>query len=65
MKTSNAVRFFGSQAALARALGIKPPSVCGWGEVVPRGRAYELLALTDGAIPLEAGDYEKPVEASE
>lgn len=50
MLTKDAVAHFGSQAALARALGITQPSVAGWGDVVPLGRQYQLEVLTSGAL---------------
>lgn len=48
------VKHFGSQAAAARALGLKPPSVSVWqhkGVPLPRQAQYELL--TDGALKAE------------
>lgn len=50
MKTSEAIKHFGSASALARALGIKPPSVAGWGEDVPDLRQLQLEALTGGVL---------------
>lgn len=50
MKTSQAVRHFGSVAALARVLEITPAAVYQWGEDVPKLRAFQLERLTDGAL---------------
>jgi DNA-binding transcriptional regulator YdaS (Cro superfamily) len=50
MLTRDAIVHFGSQAALARALGITQPSVAGWGDVVPLGRQYQLEVITSGAL---------------
>lgn len=50
MKTKDAVRFFGTQAELARALGIKRQSVNDWGDVVPLARQYQLERLTQGKL---------------
>lgn len=50
MKTKAAIRYFGSQAELARALGIKRASVCGWGETVPLARQYQIERLTKGKL---------------
>lgn len=64
MKTADAIKFYGTKAALARALGIKPPSIHDWGDLVPKGRAYELQDLTDGALQVDRAAYEPQREAS-
>jgi DNA-binding transcriptional regulator YdaS (Cro superfamily) len=50
MKTADAVRFFGTKAALARALGIERQSLTRWGRTVPQRRQYELERITRGAL---------------
>lgn len=50
MRTDTAIEHFGSQAALARALGIAPPSVAGWGKKVPWRRQLQLERMTNGAL---------------
>lgn len=50
MKTRSAVRHFGGQAALARALGLARQSVHAWGAVVPQRYQYELERLTAGKL---------------
>jgi DNA-binding transcriptional regulator YdaS (Cro superfamily) len=45
VKTSEAVQRYGSKAAIARLLGIKPASVSEWGENVPELRVYQLREL--------------------
>ncbi|MBL8511887.1 MAG: helix-turn-helix domain-containing protein [Betaproteobacteria bacterium] len=50
MKTSDAIAYFGSKSKLAAALGIKLPSVYGWGEYVPRQRQYEIERITNGVL---------------
>lgn len=48
------IEHFGSQAAAARAIGIKPPSVAEWKEdgiPLPRQAQYELL--TNGELKAE------------
>lgn len=51
MLTSDALAYFdGSQAALARALGIKPPSIADWGETVPALRQIQLERITGGKL---------------
>lgn len=45
MKTKDAIEKYGSKASLARALGIKAPSIANWGEDVPPLRVYQLREL--------------------
>lgn len=50
MKKTDAIAYFGTPTAVARALGIFPAAVYQWGENVPPRRAYELEKITDGAL---------------
>ncbi|MCA3065447.1 MAG: helix-turn-helix domain-containing protein [Rhodocyclaceae bacterium] len=50
MKTNDAISHFGTKAALADALGIKPPSIYDWGDEVPIGRQFQLELITEGAL---------------
>lgn len=50
MTTSNAVKYFGSKAAIARAIGINKAAVSQWGETIPEGRAYQIEVLTGGKL---------------
>lgn len=50
MRTKQAIKHFGSAAALARALDISRQSVHDWGAKVPLGRAYQIEVLTAGAL---------------
>ena len=50
MRTSTAIKFYGSQAALARALKVKQPSICNWGRDVPWMRQLDLELLTGGRL---------------
>lgn len=50
MRTKQAIKHFGSAAALAKALGITRQSVHDWGDEVPEGRAYQLEVMTDGVL---------------
>jgi transcriptional repressor of cell division inhibition gene dicB len=45
----DAISYFGSQAALADALGIRQPSVAGW-ETVPELRQLQLEIMTGGKL---------------
>lgn len=59
MRTDQAIQFYGSKAALARALRIRQPSIYSWGDLVPLGRAYELQDLTQGALKVDRALYDK------
>lgn len=51
MTKSDAINHFGSAAALAEALGIKPAAVSQWrDDHVPIRRQYELERLTGGKL---------------
>lgn len=53
MKTTDAIEHFGSAAALARALSIKPPSISDWGEYPPHPRQFQIQVVTDGKLKAE------------
>lgn len=60
MLTRNALKHFGgSQAALARAIGITRGAVHQWGRVVPEGAAYKIESITKGAIRVNRKLYRK------
>lgn len=44
------LKYFGTQAAIARALKIKPQAVTNWGGEIPMLRQYELERITDGKL---------------
>jgi transcriptional repressor of cell division inhibition gene dicB len=50
MRKHDAIKFFGSQAEMARALGITRQSICGWGTVVPLARQYQIERLSKGRL---------------
>jgi DNA-binding transcriptional regulator YdaS (Cro superfamily) len=50
MKTVDAIRYFGTQAALAKALGVSKQAVSQWGDTIPDGRAYQLQVITGGRL---------------
>lgn len=53
MRTRDVIEHFGSQAAVAHALGIKPPSVAGWGDRVPDLRQLQIERITNGKLRAE------------
>ena len=63
MRKQRAVDFFGSQAALAETLAIKPAAVSQWGEVIPEKQAFRLERLTDGELIYQPGLYQKDLAA--
>ena len=59
MRKSEAIKLFGSQAKLAKALGISRASVSEWGPEIPELRAFqiqELLAKRKGRKGRDASD---------
>ncbi|MNO79044.1 DNA-binding transcriptional regulator DicC [compost metagenome] len=54
MRTEEAVEVFGSQKALADAIGISPSAVYQWGSEVPASRIKSVnLAIQARAVELE------------
>lgn len=45
MRKSAAIQLFGTQSALADALGISRAAVSAWGDYVPPLRAYEIREM--------------------
>lgn len=57
MKTAQAVKYFGSQQAIANALGISKQAVSKWGETVPIKKAFKLVDLSNKKLALNVRDY--------
>jgi DNA-binding transcriptional regulator YdaS (Cro superfamily) len=55
MTTQDAISHYGSQQKLATALGIKQPTVSGWGTYPPAIRQIQLERLTRGRLKAEPG----------
>lgn len=53
MKSIDAVNHWGSQKALADALGIQQPSVAAWPEYPPPLRQLQIEAASNGALKAE------------
>ncbi len=53
MTKDQARQFFGNYTKLAKALGIKQPSISLWGEYPPLLRQLQLEALTGGKLKAE------------
>lgn len=50
MRTAQAIKHFKTLTALARALNIRPPSICDWGEYPPPARQLQIQELTGGRL---------------
>ena len=59
MRFSTALAHFKTSAAMARALEVSGPAITRWKHLdrVPKGRAYQLEKLTDGAIKVDLEVY--------
>lgn len=56
MKTAEAIQYFGTAAALAKAIKIKPPSVSEWGDYPPITRQYQIQVITNGELKAETNE---------
>lgn len=50
MRKKDAIAYFGTQQALADALGIKTQSITDWPEMVPELRQLQLERITGGRL---------------
>ena len=57
MKITIVIAYFRTKTMLASVLGISLPAVSKWGEIIPKGRAYEIQALTNGALIVDPSLY--------
>jgi DNA-binding transcriptional regulator YdaS (Cro superfamily) len=57
MYTQAVLDHFGSATATAKALGITKSAVSQWPKLVPLGRAYQIQAVTAGALSVDAASY--------
>lgn len=60
MKKKDAIEFFGSASALAEKVGISPPAVSMWREIVPLGTATRIEKITNGALSVDLSCYPLP-----
>lgn len=63
MYTKDAIAYFKTKAALAKAAGVRKPTVYAWGELVPEGRAARLAEITNGALKYDRFLYQNRDEA--
>lgn len=55
----DAIRFFGTQTAVAEAAGIRVQAVSQWGEVVPEASAYRLALASQGRLKVDPELYRR------
>lgn len=55
MTTDQAIKHYGTQVKLARALGITQSTVSEWGEFPPKIRQLQLQQITRGRLKAEPG----------
>lgn len=53
MKTQEAADFFGSRVKLAKAMGVSPSAITGWGEYPPISRQYQIQVLSKNKLKAE------------
>lgn len=64
MNKDEVLSYFGGVSNLARLLGISHASVSGWGNVIPKGRAFEIQTITKNALKVDTTLYAKPNETA-
>lgn len=64
MKTSTAINYYGNASKLADALDVSKQAISQWGDEVPRLRAFELQALTNGALKVDEPKEESSNQAA-
>lgn len=58
MTFAQLIKYYGSQAQVARELGIRAPSVCAWQELgIPFLRQCHIEAQTNGALTANKNHY--------
>lgn len=66
MNVDQAIEHFGSQSALARALGIEPPSVAEWKSKgkIPPVRQFQIEVVSGGALKADAPEQSQRAAAA-
>lgn len=57
MKKETVVAHFGSDTAVAEAMGITRQAVSKWPEIIPEGAAYKLQVITAGHLAVDPSMY--------
>ncbi|WNO60419.1 Cro/CI family transcriptional regulator [Rheinheimera sp. MMS21-TC3] len=61
MKKSDVLIYFGCPSAVAKKLGVTAAAISKWGDLIPKGRAYELEKITKGKLKANPNLYLKPL----
>lgn len=64
MNKDDVLSYFGGVSNLAKLLGISHASVSGWGNVIPKGRAFEIQTITNNELKVDPALYTKPNETA-
>lgn len=60
MNKQTVINFFGTQIAVARALGLAKSTISEWPDPIPEGQAWKLQVLTGGKLQVDPAAYRKP-----
>jgi len=58
MFTAEAVNYYGTKSRIAKELGLTKQAISHWGELVPKGHAYQLHVKTNGKLKVRPELYE-------
>ena len=59
MKKKDVISFFGGNIQTAGALEVTKQAVNGWGDIVPRGIAYEVQVKSKNALKVDPAIYSR------
>jgi DNA-binding transcriptional regulator YdaS (Cro superfamily) len=59
MLKKDVVQHFGSQRAIAKALGLSESAISQWRDVIPEKDAFKIEKMTSGALRLEPSFYHR------
>jgi transcriptional repressor of cell division inhibition gene dicB len=62
MTKTDALTYFGSVSATAKAIGISDAAVSQWPERIPLLRQYQIAAVTQGRLQVDADAHLAPSE---
>ena len=63
MHKKTVIEFFGTQAAVGRALHCTQANISQWKDIIPKGRAYELESITHGQLTVDLSLYREQASA--
>ena len=62
MDMRQALEWFGTKTAIAKALGVRPPSVTLWGDRIPPIRQLQIERMTKGALRADDSILDRPAQ---